>query len=153
MRKGFLIYEEMRKYFPIYEEAVSQLLHSEFPHIWRKFYFLFHQCRNPRPRHLPTPPPPPSPSSRREKIKEIMEFGREALLICSLETFNFPKMIGCKLRMIICICTKNNCLHFAKFLKMIHYWRGSIQNMYKALIPKHFLSWTFQCWMSKTAQF
>ncbi len=26
MRKGFLIYEEMRKYFPIYEEAVS--------HIW-----------------------------------------------------------------------------------------------------------------------
>ena len=22
MRKGFLIYEEMRKYFPIYEEAV-----------------------------------------------------------------------------------------------------------------------------------
>ncbi len=26
MRKGFLIYEEMRNYFPIYEEAVS--------HIW-----------------------------------------------------------------------------------------------------------------------
>ncbi len=26
MRKGFVIYEEMRKYFPIYEEAVS--------HIW-----------------------------------------------------------------------------------------------------------------------
>jgi hypothetical protein len=25
MRKGFLIYEEMRKYFPIYEEAVSQI--------------------------------------------------------------------------------------------------------------------------------
>ncbi len=23
MRKGFLIYEDMRKYFPIYEEAVS----------------------------------------------------------------------------------------------------------------------------------
>jgi hypothetical protein len=23
MRKGFLIYEEMRKYFPIFEEAVS----------------------------------------------------------------------------------------------------------------------------------
>jgi hypothetical protein len=22
MRKGFLVYEEMRKYFPIYEEAV-----------------------------------------------------------------------------------------------------------------------------------
>jgi hypothetical protein len=40
-RKGFLIYEEMRKYFTIYEEAVShtvycmtlQLLHSEFPYI------------------------------------------------------------------------------------------------------------------------
>jgi hypothetical protein len=26
MRKGYLIYEEMRKYFPLYEEAVS--------HIW-----------------------------------------------------------------------------------------------------------------------
>jgi hypothetical protein len=41
MGKGFLIYEEMRKYFPIYEEAVShigtgmtlQLLHPEFPYI------------------------------------------------------------------------------------------------------------------------
>ncbi len=37
MKKGFLIYEEMRKYFPIYEEAVShmtlQRLHSEFPYI------------------------------------------------------------------------------------------------------------------------
>ena len=25
MRKGFLIYEEMRKYFPTYEEAVSHI--------------------------------------------------------------------------------------------------------------------------------
>ncbi len=25
MRKGFLIYEEMRNYFPIYEEAVSHI--------------------------------------------------------------------------------------------------------------------------------
>jgi hypothetical protein len=25
MRKGFLIYEEMRKYFPIYEEAFSHI--------------------------------------------------------------------------------------------------------------------------------
>jgi hypothetical protein len=25
MRKGFLIFEEMRKYFPIYEEAVSHI--------------------------------------------------------------------------------------------------------------------------------
>jgi hypothetical protein len=25
MRKDFLIYEEMRKYFPIYEEAVSHI--------------------------------------------------------------------------------------------------------------------------------
>jgi hypothetical protein len=49
MRKGFLIYEEMRKYFPIWEEAVShmtlQLLHSEFPYIWEKFDFLFYQCK------------------------------------------------------------------------------------------------------------
>ncbi len=47
MRKGFLIYEEMHKYFPIYEEAVShmtlQLLFSEFPYIWGKFYFLFYR--------------------------------------------------------------------------------------------------------------
>jgi hypothetical protein len=36
MRKGYLIHEEMRKYFPIYEEAVSltlQLLHFKFPYI------------------------------------------------------------------------------------------------------------------------
>jgi hypothetical protein len=39
MRKGFLIYEEMRKYFPRYDDAVShihmtlQLLYSEFPNI------------------------------------------------------------------------------------------------------------------------
>ncbi len=50
MRKGFLIYEEMRKYLAIYVEAVShicmtlQLLHSEFPYIWGKFYFLFYPC-------------------------------------------------------------------------------------------------------------
>ncbi len=25
MRKGFLMYEEMRKYFPIYEEAISDI--------------------------------------------------------------------------------------------------------------------------------
>jgi hypothetical protein len=25
MRKGYLIYEEMRKYFPLYEEAVSHI--------------------------------------------------------------------------------------------------------------------------------
>ncbi len=47
MKKGFLIYEEMRKYLVIYEEAVShtyitlQPLHSGFPHKWRKFCFLF----------------------------------------------------------------------------------------------------------------
>ncbi len=51
MRKGFLIYEEMRKYFPIYEDGgrqsymTLQLLHSEFPYIWGKFNFLFCQCR------------------------------------------------------------------------------------------------------------
>ncbi len=50
MRKGFLIYEEMRKYFTIFKEAVGhihmtlQLLHSEFPYIWGKFDFLFGQC-------------------------------------------------------------------------------------------------------------
>ncbi len=42
----------MRKYFPIYEEAVSHIhntcmtlqLHSEFPYIWGKLVFLFYQC-------------------------------------------------------------------------------------------------------------
>ncbi len=39
IRKGFLIYEEMRKYFVIFEEAVSHIfislqpLPSGFPHI------------------------------------------------------------------------------------------------------------------------
>jgi hypothetical protein len=39
MRKGFLIYEEKRKYFPIYEDGgrlsymTLQLPHSEFPYI------------------------------------------------------------------------------------------------------------------------
>ncbi len=32
MRKGFLIYEEIRKYFPIYEEAVC--------HIWLSNYSI-----------------------------------------------------------------------------------------------------------------
>jgi hypothetical protein len=47
MRKGFLIHEEMLKYFPymrrplvIYDFAPDP---SEFPYIWGKFYFLF-QC-------------------------------------------------------------------------------------------------------------
>ncbi len=42
MRKGFLIYEEMRKYFPM--RRPLQLLHSEFPYKWGKFDFLFYQC-------------------------------------------------------------------------------------------------------------
>ncbi len=45
--KGFLIYEEILKYFPIYEEPLIttlQLLHSEFPYIRGKFDFLFYQC-------------------------------------------------------------------------------------------------------------
>jgi hypothetical protein len=38
MRKGFLIFEELRKYFPIYNVRkplimTLQLLHSEFPYI------------------------------------------------------------------------------------------------------------------------
>jgi hypothetical protein len=34
MRKGFLVYEEMRKYLVIYKEAVSHiLLPSGFPYI------------------------------------------------------------------------------------------------------------------------
>jgi hypothetical protein len=49
MRKGFLIYEEMRKYLVIYEEAVSHIRLCNcsllnFLHM-RKIYFLFYQCR------------------------------------------------------------------------------------------------------------
>ncbi len=49
MRKGFLIYKELRKYLVIYEAAVSHiwicnrsLLDSLY--IWGKFCFLFYQC-------------------------------------------------------------------------------------------------------------
>ncbi len=47
MRKGFLIYEEIRKYLVIYEEAVShtsRTLHSipsKVPYLWGKCSFLF----------------------------------------------------------------------------------------------------------------
>ncbi len=48
MRKGFLIYEEMRQYFTyvrrplvIYDFAPDP---SEYPYIGGKFYFLFYQC-------------------------------------------------------------------------------------------------------------
>ncbi len=47
LRKGFLILEEMRKYFRIYEEAL-QVLHFLFPHIWEKIDFRFHQYRDAR---------------------------------------------------------------------------------------------------------
>ncbi len=56
MRKGFLRYKEMRKYFPIYEEAVSHILYDfatapfwiSLYSIWGKFDFLFYQCRDPK---------------------------------------------------------------------------------------------------------
>ncbi len=45
MRKGFLMYEELRRYFVIYEEAISHMtlqpLPSGFPIRWRKFDFFF----------------------------------------------------------------------------------------------------------------
>ncbi len=44
MRKGFLINEEMRKYFPIYEEAVSHICNCSilnFLYLWEKIDFLF----------------------------------------------------------------------------------------------------------------
>jgi hypothetical protein len=50
MRKGFLIYEEKRKYLSIYEEAVSHIQYdfATAPfwiswYIWGKFDFLFFQ--------------------------------------------------------------------------------------------------------------
>ncbi len=48
IRKGFLIYEEMLKYFPIYEEAVSHIRLCDCSNLnslyRRKFDFLFYQC-------------------------------------------------------------------------------------------------------------
>jgi hypothetical protein len=46
MRMGFLIYEKMRKYFPIYEEAVTVIYDfapdpSEFPDILYEKNFLY----------------------------------------------------------------------------------------------------------------
>ncbi len=44
MRKGFLIYEEMRKYFPMYEEAVSHVWLCNCPTLnilIRKIWFSF----------------------------------------------------------------------------------------------------------------
>jgi hypothetical protein len=40
MSKGFLIYEEMRKYFPIYEEAVSHDF-ATVP-LWISLYMSVH---------------------------------------------------------------------------------------------------------------
>jgi hypothetical protein len=40
-RKGFLIYEEMRKFFPMYDFAPDP---SEFPSIRGNFLFFFYQC-------------------------------------------------------------------------------------------------------------
>jgi hypothetical protein len=55
MRKGFPIYEEMRKYFK-YEEAVS--LYSEFPYI-RVFFISMSFWGIPFSYyHIQTPPPP-----------------------------------------------------------------------------------------------
>ncbi len=55
MRKGFLIYEEMRKYLTIYSTVwggrksyvTLKPIPSEFPYIWEKFYFIFYQCKFP----------------------------------------------------------------------------------------------------------
>jgi hypothetical protein len=47
MRKGFLIYEEMRKYLVTCEKAVSHLqpIPPEFPYIYEeKCIFFFYQC-------------------------------------------------------------------------------------------------------------
>jgi hypothetical protein len=50
MRKGFLIYEEMRKYLTINEKTICHIgmtlqpIHSEFPYIRGKFSFLFYPC-------------------------------------------------------------------------------------------------------------
>ncbi len=46
MRKGFLKYDEIRRYLNIYEEAgmTLQPIPSESPYISGKFCFLFYQC-------------------------------------------------------------------------------------------------------------
>jgi hypothetical protein len=44
MRKGFLIYEEMRKYFTIYEDEALHPITPNFLIYEKKFSFLFYQC-------------------------------------------------------------------------------------------------------------
>ncbi len=53
-RQGFKIYEEMRKYIVIYEEAVSHiwLCNCSLLDFWGQFCFLFYQCTN-LSTHLP----------------------------------------------------------------------------------------------------
>ncbi len=51
MRKGFLIYEEMRKFFPIYEEAVSHTYKTLHPIplnflIYEENFIFFFLCSN-----------------------------------------------------------------------------------------------------------
>ncbi len=46
---AFLIYEDLRKYLAIYEEAVLVVYHFAtdpfwYPYIWGEFYFIFYQC-------------------------------------------------------------------------------------------------------------
>jgi hypothetical protein len=54
IRKGFLIYEEMRKYFPIYEEAVSNCFTLNFLIYEENLIFFFisvgHRARTVPPR-------------------------------------------------------------------------------------------------------
>jgi hypothetical protein len=66
MWKGFLIYEEMRKYFNIYEEAISHISpcnRSFLNFLMENLNFLFYQCGggggNSGINHLTLPPPPP----------------------------------------------------------------------------------------------
>jgi hypothetical protein len=43
MRKGFLIFEELRKYFPIYEEVCISI------YMRKILFFIFYQCNLPAP--------------------------------------------------------------------------------------------------------
>jgi hypothetical protein len=44
MRKDFLIYEEIRKYFPIYEEAVIVIYDFATGPLWISLHMIFYQC-------------------------------------------------------------------------------------------------------------
>ena len=71
MRKGFLIYEEMRKYFPIHEEALGHILlcNCSIHFWWGKIFFSFFFSAA-GPRRCWASPPNPKPLTRTFSVQQ-----------------------------------------------------------------------------------